>query len=103
TRDRLCGLISGLLLLAAGTPGARADSTGTTGSSAPLENRQPILTTGYMIAVQGTVPDSSNAGPLGTQPPNRATPFLGEIKAIPFYFAAGSGWMLCEVQSLSMA
>lgn len=73
--------------------------TGTTGGNVPLENRQPTLATGYMIAIQGIFPDVGNSDPAGTQPPDRSQPFIGEIKAVPFNFAP-SGWMLCQGQSL---
>src|SRR5437868_44787 len=75
--------------------------TGITGGGAPLENRQPTLGMSYMIAVTGTPPDSSNSGPAGNTPPNRNQAFLGEIKAIPFYYEP-FGWKLCEGQSLAV-
>ena len=94
-----------LLILAAQACFVIADtSTGTTGSGAPIENRQPTLVMQYMICVEfGTFPDDAQSTPTQSEPPNRQTPFLGEIKAIPFAYGPPKGWMLCEGQTMQIS
>jgi microcystin-dependent protein len=75
------------------------NATGTTGSSAPVENRQPTLVLRYMIALQGIPPDDAQSTPTQQVPPNRQTQFIGEIKTVPFNFAP-SGWAFCDGQLL---
>lgn len=80
---------------------ALADTqTGVTGQGLPAENRQPTLAIRYIIALEGIFPnDDPNGTPSQTTPPDRTTPFLGEIRTIAFNFAP-RGWALCEGQEL---
>src|SRR5437868_1783366 len=75
------------------------NATGTTGNSTPVENRQPTLVLRYMIALQGNTPDDIASTPTQQVPPNRQTPFIGEIKTVAFNFPP-SGWAFCEGQLL---
>jgi microcystin-dependent protein len=78
-----------------------ADSnTGTTGGFTPVDNHQPSVAIYYIIALQGIFPDDVSSTPSGSSPPNRSSPFLGEIKAVAFNFAP-QGWALCQGQFLS--
>jgi len=73
--------------------------TGVTGQGVSFENRQPTLAVRYIIALQGIFPNEAQGTPSGDQPPDRSTPFLGEIRAISFNFAP-KGWVFCEGQLL---
>jgi len=95
---RVCIVV--LLVLAAQVASIRGDNaTGTTGTSAPVENRQPTLVMRYMIALQGNPPDDAQSTPTQQLPPDRQTQFIGEIKAVPFDYVPG-GWAFCEGQLL---
>src|ERR1051326_296160 len=78
-----------------------ADTTGITGNDQPVENRQPTLALTYIIALEGIFPsDGGTAGtPNQTSPPDRTTPFIGEIRVVSFNFAP-KGYALCEGQVL---
>lgn len=76
--------------------------TGTTGASAPVENRQPTLATRYIIALQGYYPGSGSSDLGEQQPPDRSSPFFGEIRAVAFNFAP-PGWAFCEGQTLRIS
>jgi microcystin-dependent protein len=81
-----------------------AEVTGVTGGSNPVDNRQPTIGFTYIIALQGTFPDNGGVPgtPNGTSPPDRSSPFLGEIKAVSFNFAP-NGYALCQGQLLPIS
>src|ERR1700730_8579460 len=93
-----CGVA--LLILAGQITPVRGD-TGVTGGNTPVENRQPTLVMRYIIALNGIFPDDAQSTPTQSSPPDRTTPFLGEIKVVPFNFAPG-GWAFCEGQALAI-
>jgi microcystin-dependent protein len=73
--------------------------TGVTGGGSPVENRQPTLSTRYIIALTGIYPGSGSSDLGEQQPPDRSTPFMAEIRAVAFDFAP-KGWAFCEGQTL---
>jgi microcystin-dependent protein len=98
--------LAGLAALVVGWVGASgtlsADTvTGVTGAGSPVENRQPTLTTRYIIALQGNFPSTGSSDLGEGQPPDRSLPYLGEIRAVAFNFAPRD-WAFCEGQTLQI-
>ena len=91
------------LIFIAPTPLVLADNTtGSTGASSPVENRQPTQVLRYIIALQGIFPDDHpELTPTEQTVTERDAPFLGEIRLVSFNFAP-KGWAFCEGQLLSI-
>ncbi len=92
---RLATIIFIVLSLAADTAWA---TTGTTGTGASFDNRQPSLAIRYIICTQGFFPGSGDGSITSS---NRADGYLGEIRAVAYDFAP-QGWVFCEGQELGI-
>ena len=95
--------VAALLLLAGQISLVLADTTGSTGGNAVVENRQPTLGIEYIISLNGVYPDHDPDGdPNLSAPPDRTQPFLGEIKAVPIGFLP-QGWVPCDGRLLPLS
>ena len=83
-------------------PGTVASSflvSGVSGESAPIDNRQPFLTTNYAISLAGTFPIRDANAPLEPFDTGGTNPVLGSIYHFAFDFAP-QGYALAQGQIL---